>query len=375
MTGPTIPADQDRRISGTIFTFQVFGIPVRLHVTFLLVAAVLLLSGLGQQRSSIVYVLYVAGLFASLLLHEMGHVLVTRKFGVRTLEIVMFPIGGVARLDRRLQPSEEIAVATAGPLVNMFLAGACWVLATVNNHIVSLAGISNSTDDNLGAQLFFGNLAMAAFNLLPAFPMDGGRILRSVLARYRPADDATRIATWVGRMTAISMALYGLFSGHYLLVIASFFLYLGAAQEAAAALGRVLTSGIPVRAAMVTEFHTLSHNNTVREAIQMSISSSQQDFPVMHGGEISGLLSRGSLMRALAAEGPDAYVVGIMDRDFISLTVDNDLAAVLPVMARAAHSALVLQDQKLVGLLTADNLSHFLALRRFGLDPEEHLAV
>lgn len=348
--------------------------PVRLHITFLILAAIVLISGLGESRSSIVYVLFVAGLFLSLLLHEFGHALMTRSFGVRTIEIVMFPIGGIARLDRRLQPVEEFAVAVAGPLVNLFLAGAFWVLATMNNHIVSLAGISNSTDDNLGAQLFFGNLLLAAFNLVPAFPMDGGRIFRALLSRFRTEEEATRLATWVGRMIAISLALYALFSGHYLLVFAAFFVYIGAAQEAAATMGRVLTNGIPVRAAMVTDFQTLTHSNTIREAIDKSLACSQQDFPVIHGDTISGVLSRNSLLRALAAEGPDAYVVGVMEREFLSLAPDLDLSTVLPLMAQASSSAMVMQGEKLVGLLTTENLSHFLALRRFGMDPRDHRA-
>ena len=219
------------------------------------------------------------------------------------------------------------------------------------------------------AQLFFGNLAMAAFNLLPAFPMDGGRIFRSILTRFKGEEESTRIAAWVGRMIAISLALYALFSGHYLLVFAAFFIYLGAAQEAAASLGRALTVGIPVSAAMVTEFHTLTHSSTIREAIDMSLACSQQNFPVSHGGEISGILNRSALLHALAAEGPDAYVAGVMDRHYISLTPDLDLATALPVMARSGNCALVMKDQRLVGLLTTDNLSHFLALRRFGLEP------
>jgi Zn-dependent protease/predicted transcriptional regulator len=376
MTGSTITVEHGITRAPGLLMFRAFGIPIRLHSTFILLATVLLVTGLSGERSSVVYVLYVLGLFFSLLAHELGHALVTRNFGVKTLEIVMFPIGGVARLDRRLLPVEEIAVATAGPLVNLFLAGAFWVMATMNNHIVTFAGISTSTDDNLGAQLFFGNLALAAFNLVPAFPMDGGRILRSLLTRIRREDEATRTATWVGRMMAISLALYGLFSGHYMLVFAAFFVYLGAAQEAAASLGRILTTGIPVRAAMVTQFHTLTHSTTIREAIDMSLASSQQEFPVLHAGSISGVLSRNSLLRALAAEGPDAYIVGVMEREFISLAPDVDLASVLPLMARAANCALVMQDQNVIGLLTSDNLSHFLALRRFGLNPvEESTAI
>ena len=127
--------------------------------------------------------------------------------------------------------------------------------------------------------------------------------------------------------------------------------------------------GIPVRAAMVTEFHTLEHGNTIRDAANLLLSTSQQDFPVMHNGKTVGLLGRNLLIRAIASEGPDAYVAGVMDRDFVSLSPEMDLSEILPVMARAGKCALVMDGDRLLGLLTTDNLSEFLLLRRFGMDP------
>jgi stage IV sporulation protein FB len=151
-------------------------------------------------------------------------------------------------------------------------------------------------------------------------------------------------------------------------VFFAFFIWLGAAQESAAATGRTLTNGIPVRAAMITEFHHLEHGDTVRDAANLLLSTSQQDFPVMHGEEVIGLLDRTRLLKALASEGPDAYVSGVMDRDFLALEPAADLAETLPLMARG-RCALVQDGQHLVGLLTTDNLSEFLLLRRFGMEP------
>ena len=154
-----------------------------------------------------------------------------------------------------------------------------------------------------------------------------------------------------------------------MLVFFALFIYLGAAQEGAAAMGRSLTHGIPVRAAMITEFHTLEHGNTIRDAANLLLSTSQQDFPVMHGGKVVGLLGANLLLKALAAEGPDAYVAGVMDRDFLAIEPCADLAEVLPLMAQAGRCALVMDGEKLVGLLTTDNLSEFLLLRSFGMEP------
>jgi CBS domain-containing protein len=173
----------------------------------------------------------------------------------------------------------------------------------------------------------------------------------------------------MGRMLAISMGLYGLVGQEFMLVFFAFFVYLGAAQESAAAMGRTLTNGIPVRAAMMTEFHTLAHGHTIRDAANLLLSTSQQDFPVIHGDQVVGLLGRNLLMKSLAAEGPDAYVAGVMDRDFIALQPASDLSEVLPLMAQAGRCALVMDDGRLLGLLTTDNLSEFLLLRRFGMEP------
>jgi len=353
--------------SGSFGMLRVLGVPIRLHFTFIVLLAFLLVTGLGG-RSSIGYILYVSGLALSVLLHELGHSWVSRQYGIRTIEIVMFPIGGVSRLARRAKPGEELWIALAGPAVNLVLAVILYFVATTRTPILNLSGIDRATDDNLATQLFIGNLALAGFNLLPAFPMDGGRILRAVLAGFKPETEATKIAALAGRMLAISLALYALLSGQYLLVFAAFFVYLGAAQEAAAALGRSLTAGIPVRAAVLTGYHPLTHDSTIRDAVNLTLSTSQHDFPVMHGPQVVGLLSHQGLLRALASEGADAYIGCAVERDFVTLPADADLAEALPIMARATTCAFVMENDHLVGLLTTQNLSEFLMLRRVGLD-------
>jgi stage IV sporulation protein FB len=344
-------------------------VPIRFHFTFVLLLIFLLVTGLGSKESGAFYVVYIIALFASVLAHELGHAVVGRRYGVRTVEIMMFPIGGVSRLERQPKPQEELWIALAGPLVNLLIGGVLLGILAVQNKIVDLKTLTEPTDANLLERIAAGNLILAAFNLLPAFPMDGGRVLRALLSRFRSEEEATRMASWMGRMMAIGLGLYGLLSMHFMLVFIAFFVYLGAAQEGAAAMGRFLTHGIPVRAAMVTEYHTLSHGNTVRDAANLLVSTSQQDFPVVHAGRVIGLLGRNRLLRAMAAEGPDAYVAGVMDREFPTLSPDMDLAEALPLMAQAGSCALVMQGDNLLGLLTSENLSQFLLLRRFGMEP------
>jgi Zn-dependent protease len=348
-----------------------FGVPVRLHFTFILLVVFVAVSVLGSNQSNASYAIFLLGGLVSVLLHELGHAVMAARFGIRTVEIVMFPIGGLSRMERSLKPAAEIWVSLAGPLVNILLAAGIfsYMISVHEATPVGLADLMQPNGKSVLALLLYGNLLLAGFNLLPAFPMDGGRILRALLTYVRPEDEATRIAAWMGRMLAISMGLYGLLGAHFMLVFFSLFIYLGAAQESVAALGRTLTQGIPIRAAMVTEFHTLDHGNTIRDAANLLLSTAQQDFPVMHGDQVVGLLGRNLLLKALASEGPDAYVAGVMDRDFLALEPDADLSPVLPMMARAGRCALVMDGNRLLGLLTTDNLSEFLLLRRSGLEP------
>ncbi len=347
------------------------GVPVRLHFTFILLFIFLLVTDLGSREASGSYALFLAGIFASVLLHEMAHAFVATRFGVRTTEIVMFPIGGLSRMERVLKPTEELWITIAGPSVNLLLSAGifAYMFHTRQAVPIRLVDLLQPTDANTLARLAYGNLVLAVLNLLPAFPMDGGRLLRALLSYVRPEDQATRTAAWMGRMLAISIMLYALIAGQFMLVFFGVFIWLGAAQEGAAAMGRTLTHGIPVRAAMITDYRTLEHGCTIRDAANLLLSSHQQDFPVMHGGQVVGLLGRNLLLKSLAADGPDAYVAGVMDREFMSFEPATDLAEVLPAMARAGRCALVMDGAKLAGLLTADNLSEFLLLRRFGMEP------
>jgi Zn-dependent protease len=356
--------------AGTVPAFALLGIPVRLHFTFVLLGAFLVLADLGQESSG-PFALYLLGLFASVLLHELGHAAAASLAGIRTLEIVMFPIGGLSRLERRLRPHQEFWITLAGPAVNLALAAILFAVLRFTRQAISidLTDLLRPSGGAVLQRLAFANLLLAALNLMPAFPMDGGRILRALLTLVRPEEEATRTAAWIGRMLAISMGLYGLWFSELMLVFFAFFVWLGAAQENAASMGRTLTHGIPVRAAMLTEFHRLGHGDTVRDAANLLLSSSQQDFPVLHGEQVIGVLDRTSLLRALAREGPDAYVSEAMDRDFLALEPEADLAETLPLLARAGRCVLVMNGDRLLGMLTAENLSEFLLLRRFGMEP------
>jgi Zn-dependent protease/CBS domain-containing protein len=351
-------------------TFRVFGVPVRFHFTFVLLFAFLLVFSIGERASAPLGIVYIAALFASVILHELAHAAAARLYGLRALEVVIYPIGGVTRLAEAPKPRQELWIALAGPAVNLLIGLALLGLVLWRNAPLSLDDLTKPSGANLLARIAAGNLILAAFNLLPAFPMDGGRILRSLLALKRPPDEATRLAARLSQFMAIAMGLYGLLSTNFMIVFIAFFVYLGAAQESAAAQGRILTQGMPVRAAMVTDFRTLSHGDTIRDAANLLLATTQQDFPVLHGGGVIGLLDRNALLRAMATGGPDSYVASAMNRDFLRLSPEDDLSEAIRPLAQAGSCALVMDGDRLAGLLTAENLSEFLLLRRFGMERE-----
>lgn len=364
------PEHRPEFIPGSIGTVTLFGVPVRFHFTFVLLLVFLLFIGIGAKQSGAFTALYILALFASVLLHELGHTLAARHYGIRTIEIVMFPIGGVSRPERQPKPREELLVAVAGPLVNLVIGLALlgWVFSTVG--IQAMERLAEPTDANLAERIGLGNLALCFFNLLPAYPMDGGRILRSFLALRRPIEEATRVAAAAGQGLAFLLGLGGLLWGNFMLMFVALFVYLGAAQEGAAARGRIFTAGFKVSAAMITDFRTLEHGQTIRDAGELLLKTSQHDFPVMAGSTVAGLLTRAALVRAMMGEGPEAYVAGAMDRDFRRTSPDAPLAEVLPNLTGAERCVLVLDaEEKLVGMLTSENLSEFILLRQAVMRP------
>jgi|SRR5579871_401206 len=361
---PELHKAPDTPIGGTVGGMSAFGVPIRFHFTFLLLLVFLIFVGVGGKQSGLTTAVYVIALFGSVLLHEISHAIVARLYGVRTREIVMFPIGGVSRLDTQPKARQEPLIALAGPAFNLIFG---LILLATQHDFLPLEKLAVPTDANLVERIALGNLLLGLFNLLPAYPMDGGRILRALIALRKPEDEATQIAAAAGRFLAIAMGLFGLLSQNFVLIFVALFVYLGASQEGAAARGRSLTSGFPVRAAMITDFHTLSHSNTIREAGDLLLSTSQQDFPVMHGNEVIGLLTRSALLRATLSSGPDSYVAAAMDRDFLRLPPDMSLSEAMPQLSAARSCALVMDGDQLLGLLTAEHLYEFTLLRQFSL--------
>jgi len=371
MPETTLPEDQPKpKAKPSLGTFHVFGVPVRFHFTFVVLLIFLLVLGIGERQSGAMTALYVVALFASVLLHELGHTVVARAYGIKTTEIVMYPIGGVSRPERIPKGREEFWIAISGPLVNGLIAGGLFAWLAARHQFVPIELLREPTDANLAQRIALGNLLLFIFNLLPAYPMDGGRVLRSALMLFKPEEEATRIAATSGQILAAMLVLYGLLASNFILVFVGMFVYIGASQEGAAVRGRLLTTGVPVRAAMISEFRTLSHGESIRDAGNLLLATSQHDFPVMHGDQVLGLLTRAALVRAMLTEGPDAYVAAAMDRNPQRVSPDAPLSEVLQDLSGARASALVMDGDKLVGLLTSENVSSYILLRQLAMQQQ-----
>ena len=344
----------------------VSGIPVRIHATFLLLLAWLAYRAIvGGGPGAMAGIAFVVAIFACVVLHELGHSVVAQAHGVTVHEIVLYPIGGVARLGNMPPASQELQIALAGPLVNVVIAVSLFVGLQARAAFQPMDALRLG-DGYWWQELMLANIFLAAFNLLPAFPMDGGRVLRALLAKAMKDEmRATEVAASIGQLLAFCMGFYGFFSGAYMLIFIAILIYMGAAQETALVRGRALVEGMLARDAMVRDFRVLPVGATLQEASDILLATSQQDFPVLHGDEVVGVLSRQGLMRGLATDGPGGYVAGAMTRDFAVLAPDADLRdAAIALQTGEIPVALVMEDGKLLGLLTMENLAELLVLRQ-----------
>ncbi|MFM1769482.1 MAG: hypothetical protein RJA22_2011 [Verrucomicrobiota bacterium] len=352
------------------------GIDVHVHFTFLILLAWVAASRyLTRQdwRDAAAGLAFILALFAIVVLHELGHALAARRFGIRTRDITLLPIGGVARLERiPEQPRQELVVALAGPAVNVVLAGLLFVVLLLLGGPTDPVNLEQDEGPFL-TRLLWVNVSLALFNLLPAFPMDGGRVLRALLALRLPHPRATAIAATIGKGFACVLGFVGLFSNPFLLFIA-LFVWIGATQEAGQVRLKSALHGLPVRAVMVTEFRTLAPGDTLRDAVNHVLAGCQEDFPVAEEARPVGVLKRTDLLAGLARLGDTAPVAEVMDRRFATTTPGEPVEEVVARLEEGDSSVLpVLEDGRLVGLFTAENLGEFLmvqaALDRRGSHP------
>lgn len=342
---------------------RIAGIDVFVHWTFLLLLGWIFLMNLPQGGfvGALSGVGLILSLFLCVLLHEFGHAMMARRFGVPTKDITLLPIGGVARMERiPRNPNQEFLIAIAGPAVNVVIAAMLFAGLYLTGTPLDIESGVSLSGPRIGSLMWF-NMAIVVFNMLPAFPMDGGRVLRALLARKMDYVAATQIAANVGQMLAMVFFVVGLFSNWVLMFIA-LFVYFGARTEAEMVRIQDLASHATVADAMVTRFATLNANDSLQTASDRLVAGFQHDFPVLHNGELVGVLTRPRLLRAL--EKPDERAVGaFIENGVVVLQATAGLEESLSVFETANTQTIpVLEGKAVVGLLTADNLAEWVSV-------------
>jgi|ERR1035437_1209223 Zn-dependent protease len=342
---------------------KLLGIDVYLHFTFLLLLVFL---GFVYWRSTqnveaaLRGVAFIVALFGCVVLHELGHALMARRYGIRTRDITLLPIGGIARLERMPEkPMQEFWVALAGPAVNVIIVAVLLVGLAAADGFTPVKEIS-VTGGSFWQRLMVLNLVLVAFNLLPAFPMDGGRVLRALLAMRLGRRRATAIAANVGQGMAILFGIVGFFYNPFLIFI-GIFVYLGAQAEASMVEMQSALAGLRVRDAMMTRFRTLAAQDTLAKAVEELLAGSQQDFPVLENAQPIGILRRNDLVKALAEGRRDAAVTESMSHDCETVDEATSLkSAVESMRERQCATVPVVAGGRVVGLLTLEHISEII---------------
>jgi len=342
---------------------------VRVHITFLLLlgwifAANYASAGAPAAWSSLVFWLL---LFACVLAHEFGHIFVARAFGVATPDVTLLPIGGLARLERIPEaPHEELLIAIAGPLVNVVIAIGLVLLAGAKIRMGDLAAVESSAV-SLVDRLAAVNLFLALFNMIPAFPMDGGRVLRALLATRLGFVRATEIAAFIGQGFAFALGFAGLLGSNPILIFIAIFVYLAASAEAHSIALRAMSRGVPVGTAMMTQYATLTPEADVEDAVQTLLRTSQSEFPVVDAaGKPVGLLARADIIRALKERGPNAKVADAMTSPVPTLGHRRCLDEAFRILQEKSAPAVAVVDMsgRLVGLVTSETIGEMMMLHQ-----------
>jgi stage IV sporulation protein FB len=341
------------------------GTEVRIHFTFLLLVAWFGIAAAlqGGPAAGLDAVVFILAIFCCVVLHEYGHVLAARHFGIATRDITLLPIGGVASTERMPErPGQELLVAIAGPAVNGVIAFV--LIAAFGADLDPELRVASVDDPKVAfaTRLAVANLMLGLFNLIPAFPMDGGRVLRALLSFRLDRVRATRISTRIGQGIAFALGFLGLF-GNPILVFIALFIFLAASHEVYATELEDAAKSAAVRDATITAFSALDMQSTVSQAVERLLSSTQREFPVTDGrGRLRGILTREGMIGALSERGPDTPVIDVMERNVTTVNSRAPLSEAITKLqdSRQPLIGVVDDDDRVVGIVTLENLAEYL---------------
>ncbi|CAN7699082.1 site-2 protease family protein [Pararhizobium sp. LjRoot238] len=343
------------------------GTEIRVHMTFalLLVWIWFMHYRIGGTPAAWEGVAFIVAVFTCVVLHEFGHIAAARHFGIKTPDITLLPIGGVARLERNpSEPLQELVIAVAGPLVNVMIAA---FLVAALGGVVGLEQLAEPQNPRVSffVRLAGVNIFLVLFNMIPAFPMDGGRVLRAILAWRWSWARATRVAATIGQGAAFAMGLAGLFYNP-LLILVAIFVYLAAEAEAQGAQLQEISGDVVVSDVMVTAFATLQPSANLSEAVELLLATGQSEFPVVdRDGQFEGLLTRAGLISAMTDKGVNTPVRSVMRVDIPSINERTPVDESLRIMqSRNAPAAAVVDNhRRLVGMMNYETIGEMLMLR------------
>jgi len=367
---------------------QVAGIPIKLHVTFFIIILLGAWQWAGRSSDPVAGAIFGAtlmvALFLCVTLHELGHSFAARAFGIQTREILLLPLGGVAQLSKNPdQPRHELFIALAGPLVNVIIAMGLVLIGLtpqVNLFAYLLDGrglseilTSDLTLNNLLLWLLSANVSLVLFNLVPAFPLDGGRILRALLAMGLGFPRATRIASAIGQLVAIGFGIFGLLSGNLLLALVAVFIFVGATQETAVAESKVVLTTRRLGDAYNRHVITLQNGDRLSRVVDYLLTSYQPDFAVLFGKKLLGIVTREDVLRALATQPHDLYVSEVMMRDVVKLDANLTLDEAREQMSEQdARVAAVYDGENFLGLISMEDIQEAFSVLMFN---QRHLEL
>ena len=355
-------------MKGSFKLGKIDDISVYIHWTFslLLLFIVYVNYKAGQNTTQILWsLLFIACIFLTVFLHELGHALTAKKFGIKTKDITLLPIGGLARLERLPEkPSEELMVAFAGPLVNIVLAiGTGLFISLPNTSEEMLVQLANGVNaNNFFLNFYLVNIVLAIFNLIPAFPMDGGRVLRALLSYKLERHVATKIAARIGQILAVGFIFLGFFANPFLIFI-GLFVFMGAQIESEYTESKYMLKGYKVRDVLMKQYPTIDYNETLETAVKLMLDSQNKHFLVTQNGIPMGTLNREQIIEGLSKKEEESELPSIIDKNLILLQADSLLEDVFELVYKHKSTLmLVMENNQLIGTLDTENLLEFILI-------------
>lgn len=355
-------------MKGSIKIGKIAGIGIFIHWSFTLLIAFIIFSNYraGQNFEQIVWsIIFVLSIFLTVLLHELGHALAAKRYHIKTKDITLLPIGGLARLESLPEkPKEELVVAIAGPAVNMAIAIITALFITIPGaEDLTMQLSSGINSGNFFLNFFVVNLWLALFNLIPAFPMDGGRMLRAILSMKFERHIATNIAARIGQIFAIVFVFLGVFINPFLVFI-GLFIFLAAKAESEYTQAKSLLHGYTVKDALMQNYNSIDASETIKSAVKMLLDGQSKNFLVTENSHSVGTLSRDEIIRALAVQGENEIIYKVMNKDLIFLNADSPLEIAYQ-QAQELRSTLmpVVENNKLIGALDTENILEFIMVK------------